>query len=224
MDDMKDTGIEVQKMSLWINNLKKFIYSSLIPSNLEEHKSNLNSINDLTKHSIGINFVSKIKFHKNTFDLKDLILQRLNSLNKLSLKEKVDKVFASENIEQSDTNLIELHFGDSEFIYFLLDRIEDKILRIREENSLQIKSNLVNKENENMRHIKENFFSDINLYKKDTKKFNFSNTVNQNYKEFENNLVLLKEFLEERLQINNRLIPNNFNNKIKNKYHLNLIM
>ena len=230
--DNKELGIESHKLKRWTENIQKFIYGSLIPSCLDDHKNNMSSINNIIKNSIGIELNNNIFNRIKLTDLKEIISYKFFELHKLTIQEKDEKVILnpvslnlSENLESttfsSKLDEIKIFFGDNSLIKYLIETIDKKLISIQEENLFHFGS--VQKNKKNIEQINEDFYSNLNLFKQENNN-NFSNTVNQNNKQLEETLNLLKKYLIERLKINKRLLPNNFNNVIKNSNHRNLIM
>lgn len=167
--DAERLGI-TDSIDSWINNLKLFILSYLIPSLLDNHFENLDHINKVIENSLGFNlkivnsviddseqanFYEEIarlirdkssvgpSLHLYPQGFRSSVASGFNLLPKSNIQMEEERKQAHDNYPYSST--FHIFFGDNEKLRFLIDRIEEKI-RFTQISKEKLKSGLTKHE------------------------------------------------------------------------------
>jgi len=224
-NDLATLNISKYSIDIWTDNFKRFIIGSLIPSVLEEHSLNLNSLNrNLACYNIFL--TDKLQNFKNNNNRNER--NERNIVNEISrrLAQKNYDYDSKNETKENDDEELEIFYGDTHELNILNDLLRRYKLEKERTHHKLIKNthsqDFLQKTQKNL-----NIFSNTGLFKNKNDKDNFFDLPNViNNKEVEENLELVIDLLEERKKINSRIIPDRFLNNIhmKNQILRNLII
>ena len=232
-NDLSNLNISKYTIDKWIDNFKRFICGSLIPSLLDEHFMNLNMLSKMLIHyNIGIcerinDLNNQSKFQVKVFESE--LQRRINS------KQHFEYFRGEKN--HSNADKLEIFFGDMQKIQLLYDLLSSKLFNIGKENkkipnpsSTYDKNPLDLDETVNDPNcFTTNVFSNSDLFKNKLRKIN-SNMFSLGYvstkNDSDNNLQSLINLLDERKKINSKIFPGKFlaNHFIKNQQYKNFVL
>ena len=216
--------------SRWIQNFKAYLVNETLRNIIDDHHSNINSLNNAMSKSLGISIVNTMT--DNSLENEPLMYREWTNLissNSLDFTQKADDLLGEYNTR------FKIFFGDNEKISTIKEMIAkrlDTIKILNNKNKQSIKENKNENKDDNYSLLfPEGDFrrnSKININNPFSNKDNKSSLLSQ-YKErfnqqsqyIERNLENIYKLLNYRLELNKSIFP--LFSKVESRQHSQLI-